>query len=77
VVACGVGNELYWSVLEIGHVAAHCGDVLADFRGGLIKFDLMPPRDEDAGALFDKPFCGGQTDTPAASCDDRHFAFQL
>lgn len=49
-VACGVGNELYWSVLEIGHIATYCSHAFADFLLRLVQLRLTPTSDEDIGA---------------------------
>ena len=54
-VACGVGKELYWSVLEIRHIATYCSDAFADFLLGLARFRLTPTSDEEIGAFFNKP----------------------
>ena len=51
-VACGVGNELYWSVLEIGRIATYCNHAFADFLLGLVQFRLPLTSDEDIGAFF-------------------------
>jgi hypothetical protein len=55
VVACGVGNELYWSVLEIGHIATYCSHAFADFLLSFVQFRLTPTSDEDIGAFFNEP----------------------
>src|SRR5262249_41157770 len=54
-------------VREVGDVARHAGDVLADLPDRLIEFRLAAAGDEDVGPLGDKPPGGGQADAAVAS----------
>src|SRR5262249_44072327 len=64
-------------VREVGDVARHAGDVLADLPDRLIEFRLAAAGDEDVGALRDEAPGGGQADAAVAPGNDRDFPFQF
>src|SRR5262249_25312554 len=71
----GRGQPL--QVREVGDVARHAGDVLADLPDRLIEFRLAAAGDEDVGALGGEAPGGGQADAAVAPGDDRDFPFQF
>src|SRR5262245_64592469 len=64
-------------VREVGDVAWHAGDMLADLPDRCFEFRLTAAGDEDVGALGDEPPGGGQADAAAAPGNDRDLTFQL
>src|SRR5262249_37557475 len=63
-------------VREVGDVALHAGDVLADLPDRFIELRLAASGDEDVGAFGDEPPGRGQADAAVAPGNDRDLTFQ-
>src|SRR5262249_38939749 len=64
-------------VREVGDVARHAGDVLADFPDRFIEFRLAASGDVDVGALGDELPGRGQADSAVGPGNDGALTFQF
>src|SRR5580658_3053867 len=59
---------------QIGDVALNAGDIAADFPDGLFQFILAAARDENIGALREKPFRRGEAEAAGSARDNGYFS---